>query len=91
VIFSLALNSVAKHHGSVAGILCTGIIGGGLASPIIGVIADISGDLRLGMIVVYITLFYIFSVGFWAKPLINNKTINLFKNSKREAVQTSSL
>ncbi|MBW8183319.1 MFS transporter [Shewanella nanhaiensis] len=89
VIFSLALNSVPKHHGSVAGILCTGIIGGGLASPLVGAIADISGDLRLGMIVVYITLFYILSVGFWAKPLINNKTINLFKNRKGETVQTS--
>ncbi|WP_394391256.1 MFS transporter [Shewanella woodyi] len=89
VIFSLALNSVPKHHGSVAGILCTGIIGGGLASPMVGAIADISGDLRLGMVVVYITLFYILSVGFWAKPLINNKTINLFKNRKEETVQTS--
>ncbi|WP_064792388.1 MFS transporter [Shewanella woodyi] len=89
VIFSLALNSVPKHHGSVAGILCTGIIGGGLASPMVGAIADISGDLRLGMVVVYITLFYILSVGFWAKPLINNKTINLFKNRKEETIQTS--
>lgn len=89
VIFSLALNSVPKHHGSVAGILCTGIIGGGLASPMVGAIADISGDLRLGMVVVYITLFYILSVGFWAKPLINNKTINLLKNRKEETVQTS--
>lgn len=91
VIFSLALNSVTEHHGSVAGILCTGIIGGGLASPIIGVIADLSGNLRLGMVVVYITLFYIFSIGFWAKPLINNKTINLFKNSNKDTVKTSHL
>jgi len=81
VIFSLALNSLADHHGSFAGILCTGIVGGGLASPIIGLIADLTGDLRIGMVVVYLTLGYIFAVGFWAKPLVVNKTINLFKKS----------
>ncbi|GLX78796.1 MFS transporter [Thalassotalea insulae] len=84
VIFSLALNSVAEHHGSFAGILCTGIVGGGLASPIIGVIADITGDLRVGMVVVYITLAYIFAIGFWAKPLVVNKTIKLFNSGSSE-------
>lgn len=81
VIFSLALNSLAKHHGSFAGILCTGIVGGGLASPIVGLIADLTGDLRMGMIVVYVTLGYIFAIGFWAKPLVNNKTVQLFKKT----------
>jgi len=81
VIFSLALNSFKQHHGSFAGILCTGIVGGGLASPIIGAIADMTGDLRVGMVVVYITLLYIFAIGFWAKPLVSNKTINLFNKS----------
>ena len=66
------------------GILCTGIVGGGLASPIIGIIADTTGDLRIGMVVVYITLGYIFSIGFWAKPLVLNKTINLFQNSNKK-------
>ena len=80
VIFSLALNSLADHHGSFAGILCTGIVGGGLASPLVGLIADISGDLRIGMVVVYITLLYIFAIGFWAKPLVNNKTVKIFGN-----------
>ncbi|MCL1140675.1 MFS transporter [Shewanella pneumatophori] len=80
VIFSLALNSVKHHHGSVAGILCTGIVGGGLASPLVGFIADISGDLRLGLLIVYAMLFYILSIGFWAKPLITNKTIQIFKS-----------
>ena len=79
VIFSLALNSLTEHHGSFAGILCSGIIGGGLASPLVGLLADLSGDLRIGMIVIYIALAYIFAIGFWAKPLVNNKTINLFK------------
>lgn len=74
IIISLALNSVPRNHGSLAGILCSGIIGGALASPIIGVIADMSGELRTGMFFVILTLLYIFSVGFWAKPLVTNKT-----------------
>lgn len=84
VIFSLALNSFKEHHGSFAGILCTGIVGGGLASPIIGLVADATGDLRVGMIVVYLTLGYIFSIGFWAKPLVLNKTINLFNHDNNQ-------
>jgi len=91
VIFSLALNSLADHHGSFAGILCTGIVGGGLATPIVGLIADLTGDLRTGMVVVYITLAYIFAIGFWAKPLVNNKTISLFGDKKNINKQASSL
>lgn len=91
VIFSLALNSLADHHGSFAGILCTGIVGGGLATPIVGLIADLSGDLRIGMVVVYITLAYIFAIGFWAKPLVNNKTISLFGNKKTIKNQATNL
>ncbi|GIU47858.1 MFS transporter [Shewanella sairae] len=87
VIFSLALNSVKQHHGSMAGILCTGIIGGGIASPLVGFIADMSGDLRLGFLVVYAMLFYILSIGFWANPLIKNKTVQLFK-SKEETTSS---
>ncbi|WP_394201467.1 MFS transporter [Shewanella waksmanii] len=78
IIFSLALNSVKAHHGSVAGILCTGIIGGGLASPLVGLIIDLTGNLKSGMLVVFILLVYICSIGFWAKPLVANKTIKIF-------------
>ena len=73
VIFSLALNSLEKHHGSFSGILCTGIIGGAIVPVIIGWLGDHFG-LRTGMMFLYLTLGYIFSVGFWAKPLITNKT-----------------
>ncbi|MES2274854.1 MAG: MFS transporter [Bacteroidota bacterium] len=74
VIFSLALNSVDEHHGSFAGIIVTGIIGGAIVPLIIGWLGDLLG-LRMGMLFLYITLGYILSVGFWAKPLITNKTI----------------
>jgi fucose permease len=76
VIFSLALNSMKSHHGSFSGILCSGIIGGALVPLIIGAIGDLIG-LRGGMIFLYITLGYIFSIGFWANPLIKNKTISM--------------
>ena len=78
VIFSLALNSVKEHHGSFSGILITGIIGGAIIPLIIGWLGDHFG-LRTGMLFIYITLGYILSVGFWAKPLVTNKTISFSK------------
>ena len=74
IIFSLALNSMAEHHGAFSGILCTGIIGGAIVPLVIGGLADIFG-LRFGMMFLYVTLSFIFSVGIWAKPIIKNKTI----------------
>lgn len=84
VIFSLGLNSIVKGHSAVSGILCTGIVGGALASPVIGFIADVSGDLRTSLLVLFIPLGFILSVSFWAKPLVKNHTIQLIK--KREAL-----
>ena len=74
VIFSLALNSVAQHHGSFSGILCTGIIGGAVVSLLVGWLGDHFG-LRVGMMLLYATLGYILAIGFWAKPLIDNATV----------------
>jgi fucose permease len=74
VIFSLALNSVAEHHGSFSGILVTAIIGGAVVPLIVGGLGDLFG-LRNGMLFLYLTMGYILSVGFWAKPLIKNVTI----------------
>jgi fucose permease len=74
IVFSLALNSVDKHHGSFSGILCTGIIGGAIVPLIIGWLGDRVG-LRYGMMLLYLTLGYILSIGFWARPLVTNATI----------------
>ena len=73
VISSLALNSVSEHHGSFAGILCTGIVGGAFGPIIIGRLGDLFG-LRVGMSFLYLTFGCVLSVGFWAKPLITNAT-----------------
>jgi fucose permease len=74
IIFSLALSSVNEHHGSFAGILVTGIIGGAVVQVLIGGLGNLIG-LRAGMTFLYITFGYMLSIGFWAKPLITNKTI----------------
>ncbi len=74
VIFSLALNSVKGHHGSFSGILITGIIGGAVLPLVVGWIGDLAG-LRVGLLFLYLGMAYILSIGFWADPLITNKTI----------------
>jgi len=79
IIFSLALNSLDSHHGTFSGILCTGIIGGALGPLIIGGLGDRFG-LKIGMLFLYATLGYILSIGFWARPLISNKTLSSAKS-----------
>ena len=74
VIISLALNSLDAHHGSFSGILVTGIAGGAVIPLIVGWIGDGLG-LKAGMTFLFLTFAYILSIGFWAKPLINNQTI----------------
>jgi fucose permease len=78
IIFSLALNSVKKHHGAFSGILCSGILGGAVVPLIVGILGDAVG-LRGGISFVFLTLSYILSISFWAKPLIKNKTVSLKK------------
>jgi fucose permease len=72
-IISLALNSVSEHHGSFAGILCTGIMGGAVVPLLIGHLGDLAG-LRVGMLLLYPTFGCVLSVGLWSKPIIRNAT-----------------
>lgn len=85
LIFALALNSVDKHHGSFAGILCTAIVGGAFLPPIIGRLGDAFG-LRYGMLALLATLGYIISIGIWARPLIGNATIGTTQGAPSDAV-----
>jgi fucose permease len=82
MLVSLGLNSVSEHHGSFAGILSTGIMGGAVVPVIIGRIGDHFG-LRAGVAFLYVTFACVLSVGFWAKPLITNATVSF----KRAEVQ----
>jgi fucose permease len=75
--FALALNSVERHHGTFAGILCTGILGGAILPPLVGRIADLAGPagLRFGLLAVLATMAYLLFIAVWARPLVANATI----------------
>ena len=72
-LISLALNSASEHHGSFAGILCTGIMGGAVVPLIVGRLGDLIG-LRFGMMFLYITFGCVLTVGLWSRPIITNAT-----------------
>lgn len=76
IIFSLALNTVNQNHGSFAGILCSAIVGGAGGPLFISLISDAT-SLRVGILLVLVFMGYITFIGYWAHPLINNKTISL--------------
>jgi MFS transporter, FHS family, L-fucose permease len=78
IIFSLALNSVSRHHGAFSGILCTGILGGAVVPLLVGVLGDHIG-LRQAMLTVFVTLGFILSISWWARPLIRNQTVGVFE------------
>jgi MFS transporter, FHS family, L-fucose permease len=84
ILVSLALNSVSEHHGSFAGILSTGIMGGAVVPVVIGRIGDHFG-LRAGISFLYLTFGCVLTVGFWAKPIISNATIHLKKTATETA------
>ncbi|MBR4802514.1 MAG: sugar MFS transporter [Bacteroidales bacterium] len=76
IIFSLALNSVTKHHGSFAGILCSAIVGGAIGPLLVSLLSDATHSLRTGMCLIFLFILYIFLIGFWAKPLVKNKLLS---------------
>lgn len=82
VLFSLALNSVPSGHGTVSGVLCTGIVGGALASPLIGILTQLSGSLQLACFALLLPLGYIAWIAWWAKPIVKNHTIKTLWKKK---------
>jgi fucose permease len=86
IVNSLALNSVKEFHGSFAGILNSGIIGGAVVPVVIGRLGDAFG-LRRGMMFLYITFGIIAFIGFWATPLVTNATLgNSAKSNDEPAI-----
>ena len=75
IIMSLALNSVTKHHGSFAGIMCSAIVGGAIGPLAVSMLSDAASSLRIGMCLIFVFLAYIFFISFWAKPLVRNKLL----------------
>ncbi|GAA0880856.1 sugar MFS transporter [Algoriphagus jejuensis] len=78
IIISLSLNSVSFAHGTFAGLLCSGIVGGAVIPLLIGGLADVIG-LRAAMFFLLLPLGYIFSIGVWAKPLVSNARVKSLK------------
>ncbi len=76
IVFSLALNTVTRNHGSFAGILCTGIVGGAGGPLLVSIVSDIT-SLRVGMLLILAFMGYVTYIGYWANPLVNNKIINV--------------
>jgi len=76
IVFSLGLNSVRDNHGALSGILCTGILGGAVIPLLVGALGDHLG-LRFALLVVFVTLGFILSVSWWAKPLVRNETTRM--------------
>jgi fucose permease len=85
IIFSFGLNSVSRYHGAMSGILCTGILGGAIVPLLVGLLGDWFG-LRIGLLSVFVTLGYILSVCYWARPLVRNETI--VTNRKRARLES---
>jgi MFS transporter, FHS family, L-fucose permease len=81
----LALNSIKQHHGSLSGILITGIAGGAIVPLIIGGVGDLFG-LRYGMLFLYVSFGYVFSIGIWAKPFVQNKLFGFMRKSSKAKV-----
>ena len=75
IVFSTALNSVTRNHGAFSGILCTGILGGAIVPLFVGVLGDHLG-LRTALLAVFLTLGFILSVSWWARPLVRNQTVD---------------
>ena len=76
IIVALALNSFKKNHGTLSGILMTGISGGAIYPFIIGSIGDFF-ELRVGLMLLYLSLVYILFIGYISKPKILNKKLSL--------------
>jgi fucose permease len=89
IIFSTALNSVTRNHGAFSGILCTGILGGAIVPLFVGVLGDHLG-LRTALLTVFVTLGFILSVSWWARPLVRNQTIDWADLFRRGRATTTS-
>lgn len=76
IVMSLALNSVTRHHGSFAGIMCSAIVGGAVGPLLVSMLSDAAASLKVGMCLIFLYAAYIFFIAFWAKPIVRNKLIS---------------
>jgi FHS family L-fucose permease-like MFS transporter len=65
-IFSLGTEGLGERAPQGSGILCTAIVGGALVPYLFGSVADITGNIRMALIVPVICYAIIASFGLWA-------------------------
>jgi FHS family L-fucose permease-like MFS transporter len=89
-IFSLAVNSFGKsQEGTVAGILCTAIVGGAVTTPVIGLISDAT-TLTNGLVVAgTVSFLYIAFLGIKSlnsKAASGHTDVNVPEGAQKEAL-----
>jgi FHS family L-fucose permease-like MFS transporter len=65
-IFSLGTEGLGEQTPQGSGILCTAIVGGAFVPWIFGTVADVTGNIRMGLIVPVICYAIIAMFGLWA-------------------------
>ena len=65
-IFSAAIQSFTKFHGTISGILCTAIVGGAVGGILVGAVGHVL-DLRFGMAVNLLMFLYVFWLAIFGK------------------------
>lgn len=65
-IFSAAINSFERNHGTISGILNTAIVGGALGGWLVGAVGAWT-DMKWGMVVNLVAFIYVFGLATWGK------------------------
>ncbi|MBO9698852.1 MAG: sugar MFS transporter [Sporocytophaga sp.] len=71
-IFTLAIKGVGKFTEQASGLLCTAIVGGAILPLLFGKVADITGDLKMAMIIPIVCYVYISFFGFKGHKPVEN-------------------
>ena len=65
-IFSAAIQSFDKYHGTISGILCTAVVGGAFIGWLVGATGGIL-DMRWAMLINLLAFAYVFVLAVWGK------------------------
>jgi len=71
-IFSAAIQSFDKNHGTISGILCTAIVGGAVVGFLVGFFGDLF-NMRVAMFINVLAFIYVFVLAVWGKGKLDIK------------------
>lgn len=66
LIFSAAIQSFERYHGTISGILCLSIVGGAVIGWLVGVVGS-KVNLKWGMVVSLLAFLYVLGLSIWGK------------------------